>query len=328
MPVGCLRTETIKYSCLHLLVDFLCAMSMTTMLVHRREDFLVYNFCAFALQLPFGYILDKSKLGFVYWVSALIGVFLTMVGVFTSSVILGIGNALFHVGAGSLVIKEDFHEGYPGKALGCFVAPGALGLWLGCVSTGYSEYNEVVAIAIPLVILVVNFLGVAKYPVQKVITSPTRSHISVLTACFIVVIIRSYVGMAVKFPWSGSLSCVLAVVFGKVAGGFLIGRFGINKSTYSLILASVLYLLSGYYIFGLLALFLFNMSMPLTPYLLIKEYPELPGTMFGLLTFGLFLGFIPIYLGYLVPVDSKLIGFIGSIISFLLLWVVRKSYDS
>ena len=72
-------------------------------------------------------------------------------------------------------------------------------------------------------------------------------------------------------------------------------------------------------IMGIFALLLFNMTMPITLYLLVRRWEELPGFSFGLLTFGLFLGFLPVYYGVPVPFSGQLIGALGSILSLAIL---------
>jgi FSR family fosmidomycin resistance protein-like MFS transporter len=143
-------------------------------------------------------------------------------------------------------------------------------------------------------------------------------------ACFLVVILRSYIGMAVAFPWKQvpilGLCSVLAVVGGKAAGGILAARFGYRKTAVaSLILASICYVGLHMVPVGLAALFLFNMTMPVTLHLLICTYPEAPGFSFGLLTFGLFLGFLPSYLEVELLVAGAVLGCVGSLISLALL---------
>lgn len=76
---------------------------------------LLYNFCAFALQMPMGVVLDaldadRSE-GWDYALAtAALGVFYTILGAVTHPVILGIGNALFHIGGGVGVTKADRAE--------------------------------------------------------------------------------------------------------------------------------------------------------------------------------------------------------------------------
>ena len=100
---------TAIYSVLHLLVDGMCALAMFGRFLPRGNGhlyILLYNFCAFSLQMPFGVALDalcgsgKERRGEVPFLFAAAGVLCTIAGVFTHPVILGIGNALFHVGGG------------------------------------------------------------------------------------------------------------------------------------------------------------------------------------------------------------------------------------
>ena len=89
------------------------------------------------------------------------------------------------------------------------------------------------------------------------------------------------------------------------------------------------YLLSEAAIFGLTAVFLFNMTMPLTLYLLADKFPNQPGFAFGLLTFGLFLGFLPVYWQTDLVLAPQTLGAVGSAISCVLLIAAGKvaEYD-
>ena len=52
---------TVLYSVLHLLVDGVCAMAMFGTFIPQDGGYfniLLYDFCAFALQMPFGVVLD------------------------------------------------------------------------------------------------------------------------------------------------------------------------------------------------------------------------------------------------------------------------------
>ena len=142
--------------------------------------------------------------------------------------------------------------------------------------------------------------------------------------CFLVVILRSHVGMAVTFPWNTGavwpVLCVIAVGIGKAAGGILAARWGTRPAVcVSLTLAAVCYALSDSPVFGVAALFFFNITMPITLYLLVQKWPELPGFSFGFLTFGLFLGFLPTYFGADAWISAGMIGAVGSLLSLALL---------
>ena len=131
----------------------------------------------------------------------------------------------------------------------------------------------------------------------------SSSKILVAAACFsLVVYLRSFVGLALEFPWRGlgnwGVALICAVVFGKVAGGFAADKLGVIKtSILSLGSAALLFLLFQTPVAGVAALLLFNMTMPVTLWAMSKLFPGAKGFAFGLLTFALFLGFLPIYLG-------------------------------
>jgi len=119
---------------------------------------------------------------------------------------------------------------------------------------------------------------------------------------FLVVGLRSHVGMAIDFPWRGvaywGLALVCASAFGKVIGGFLSDRFNPTRTAvFSLGVAALLFLLPQVPIAGVTAILLFNMTMPITLWAMAGIFPKAKGFSFGLLTFALFLGFLPTYLG-------------------------------
>ena len=124
---------TVLYSVLHMLIDGVCAIAMFGWFCLGEQGYLnilLYNFCAFALQMPLGVILDLLNAGNLKARStdektgkdiplcyAAVGTGLTLFGAFTHPVILGLGNALFHLGGGVDVIREDQRRGKRGKDL-------------------------------------------------------------------------------------------------------------------------------------------------------------------------------------------------------------------
>ncbi len=151
-----------------------------------------------------------------------------------------------------------------------------------------------------------------------------KETLCLAVCCVLVVILRSYIGMAVVFPWKttalSGLLAVLAIVLGKMAGGIIGAKYGFAKTTIiSLLFAAICYIGSAWMLMGIAALLLFNMTMPITLYLLVSKLPQLSGFCFGLLTFALFLGFLPEYFGLRAIVNGNIIGSVGSIISLLLL---------
>lgn len=335
---------TALYSILHLLVDGVCAYAMFGHYLRQEQGYiyvLLYNFCAFALQMPFGVMLDifgrrRGKVLPLTTVCA--GVILTLAGALTHPVVLGVGNALFHIGGGVGTIYEDEEKGWLGRGLGVFVAPGALGLYLGMqlARDGAGPVWLWAAGALMLLICAGTAWRYHTY-VKKVQAPQTENGVRCGAVCLLasgvllVVILRSYIGMAVTFPWKttafAAFISTLAIVCGKAAGGFMAARFGIPRTVLlSLTGAAVSFLFSETMPIGILALFLFNMTMPVTLYLLIRRLPLFPGFSFGFLTFGLFLGFLPAYLELPTWSNCCMIGCVGSVVSLLILLLICASY--
>lgn len=277
---------TVLYSILHLLVDGLCAMAMFGRYIPLQDGYfyiLLYNFCAFALQMPFGVLLDalnvkkgngKRKPDYAY-ITAALGVLCTIAGAVTHPVVLGIGNALFHVGGGVGTIYEDREINGRGTRLGIFVAPGALGLYLGTMiivgneagGSGWRLWIVGAGILMSVLLLVGKLYLQGHLPESKtdghlrrgsacresvqpysqwesacresdqlhsqrgsicggnslLQGQSVKGAVILSVCCLLVVILRSYIGMVVTFPWktgalAGMLS-VLALVGGKMAGG-------------------------------------------------------------------------------------------------------------
>ena len=320
MVIGIHMTQTNKYwqmvtvySATHFLVDFACAFLMFRYIMGTPNVYLcvlLYNFCAFAMEMPLGVIADKWNRNFLF---AIIGCILvgSAFGLSSLSVIsvlvIGIGNAMFHLGGGIDVLNIS---GKKLGALGVFVSPGAFGVYLG---TMLGKGDSLPAIVFPLALLAAAGLIFAIHKAQKG-TYPgnavfslegvgARRIIAAIACLFLVVCLRSYVGLALDFPWKSAgywgLALICAVVLGKTIGGFAADRFGPGKATIlSLGIAAFLFLFPLVPPAGVAAVLLFNMTMPITLWAMAKILPGAKGLAFGLLTFGLFLGFLPIYLGY------------------------------
>lgn len=102
------------------------------------------------------------------------------------------------------------------------------------------------------------------------------------------------------FPWAKNwlaLFLTLAIVLGKAGGGILADRFGIRPTIIGSLTACALLFLEAnqFAICGLLAVFLFNMTMPITLSLFGMQFPHAKGMAFGALTFALFVGLVPSY---------------------------------
>jgi len=295
-------TPTLMYSFAHFAVDLGCAFAMFSACKSTPIHFLLYNFCAFAMQMPMGLLADAFGKNRRY---AVVGTLLVAAVCclpsfgYAGAVVLGLGNGLFHIGGGLDVLNLSDDRAAP---LGVFVSPGAYGIYLGTL-LGNSDLS-------PLPILAVLLLACGgmllmyrsdTLPKNAPLELPERSILPGVILMFLVVVLRSYGGMAAVFDWKTgmwSFAAVSAVVFGKTLGGFLSDRFGLFRAAaVTLGLCAVLFCFADHAVPGILALLLFNMTMPMTLFGLARAMPGAKGFSFGLLTFALFLGFLPTYLG-------------------------------
>lgn len=297
-------------SAAHFLVDFACAFAVFRNLpsAGRTAEFLLlYNFCAFALQMPLGIVADRLRRNLALSAA---GCLLAALGflplpAMISAAALGVGNALFHVGAG-LEVLTDWPETC--TPVGVFVSPGAVGLYIG----GMLGRADLTPWLLPGVLL----LGAAAWllAAQRVFRPTLRSEnppltlprlplpaLGALGGLFAVVVARSLVGLNLTLPWkTGSWGAILvcALALGKAAGGFAADRFGLARTAAVTLTASAaLFCFAGHPVCGTAAVFLFNLSMPLTLTGAARLLPGARGFAFGLLTFALFLGLVPVYLG-------------------------------
>ena len=122
------------FTIIHPLVDA-CSVSVLVAGGMSLERIIVYNAAAFALQLPFGVVMDAFPrlnricffVGTGLTVSAAAAAIFA-VGGWGVLVAAGVGNALFHLTAGKHVLET--YKGSPGPA-GLFISTGALGLAAG-----------------------------------------------------------------------------------------------------------------------------------------------------------------------------------------------------
>lgn len=297
------------YSLTHFWVDLSCAF-LAFRFLSGSADFLLclllYNFCAFALQMPLGLWadgLDRNGVVAAAGCGLTAAAFLVPVPL-AAAVTAGVGNALFHLGGGIDVLNTS---GKRAAALGVFVSPGAVGLYVGTFwggGTAISALLPQVGLLIlggGILLLCKRTMGALRSGNAPVETEPVGGSWLPLIPLFLVVVLRSWMGLGQSFPWKTewSLSLVAALALGKAAGGYLMAAVGPRRAAgWSLGLAAVLYLLSGDPIPGIFAVFLFNMTMPMTLWAAAKILPGAKGFGFGLLTFALFLGYLPVYLGW------------------------------
>lgn len=340
-----------SYSLMHAVVDMSCAVLFSTVAVkagltpvQAAIGIVVYDIVAFALQLPFGAIADRwNKNALVSAIGCiLIALAFGIQGTgIAACVVAGLGNALFHVGGGIDVLNIS-----EGKASlpGAYVATGAMGLYLGTKAEYLSLTRWMMVIAlIASAGLLVWVYRKAKRD-YKINNAPCtlRFHPErVSTGAFVVVgcllltiCVRGGLGLAMNFPWNNSfgigLISVSAVVLGKAIGGIVGDRFGWLRTAVTSLGASAVLFFFAYdsMVCGLLALVLFNMTMPITLTALANLFPNRKGAAFGATTFALVGGALPVLFGYRDVFSARPVLIAATAASALFLWLGLTMYKT
>ena len=298
------------YSFAHFCVDFSCAFFIYSRFLNIWQWTLclvLYNFCAFAMQAPLGLLCDRINKNAVMaaagCVIVALSAFLAKYAVL-ACVVAGIGNAFFHLGGGIDTLNEC---GDRCAKLGVFVSPGAFGIFFGTKlgrAKGLPYYYVVAGLILAAVLILLaasraKLLARSRNVPVSFDGIDTPGVIPAAVCFFLVVCLRSFAGNSMAFPWKSAgqwgLILTCGVVFGKTAGGFLADRFGAVLSSWVTLGASaVLFLFADRPAAGVLAVFLFNMTMPVTLGALGRMLPGVKGFAFGTLTLALFAGLVPI----------------------------------
>lgn len=336
------------YAFAHFLVDFSCAYLVFHTLnkdAHWWLSILLYNFCAFALQMPLGLIADKKNKNSLIAILGCTFVCIACLPILPFlliAILAGVGNAMFHIGGGLEVINESHGKATP---LGIFVSPGTLGIFLGTLLGDKKSIPIIFQIAILLCLVAFLILHNFKrrdsfqtenqpLSMRSVLEEHRESnhYVFYVTVMMIglvfVVSLRSYLGLALTFSWKSKMIykvlLILAVVLGKAFGGIASDFFGERRTiVLSLSLAAICFLFANYPIFGILAIFLFNMTMPITLHRILQVFPGAGGFAFGILTFALFLGYLPFYL-IKIPLIQLEIASLISMVSMVVLYFLWK----
>ncbi len=269
-----------------------------------------YDLLAFALQTPLGMLADRMR---APRGAAILGLGLALAGVLSighsaiaTMLLAGVGNALFHLGAGAIVLSRAGGRSAPA---GLFVAPGALGLAAG-MAMGRTGMGSMWPIAIGLAVAIVVLLALGRRlapefaRAARPLASPPEESVSVhavLALLMVSVFVRSYVG------FGGSYQCPkielvkwglpIAAMTGKAIGGFVADRFGwLRTSVGALLVAAPLIAFSrGAPAIVLPATLLFQTTMPVTLTAVYRLMPTRPATAFGLPCLALIAGALPTF---------------------------------
>ena len=305
----------------HFCVDASCAavvISSTKDIYSSFLFFILYNFLAFCLQPLAGILLDKvKKIQPVHYIISsfillLLG-FIPSVNIWGRVWLVGIGNCLFHSGAGTIILTSSACKMAP---LGIFVSSGAVGLFLGSLFADYVICHAVLILVLFVLILLNSDLPIkTKLPLQK------ASSWGIAFFLCLCIAIRSFMGFMPltdfkKTPWI-LLLITMGVFIGKSLGGILCDKWGIKPVVIlTTILAMGLFLFSFHnpYLWTLVQMIV-NLSMPITLYLMYKSMPKYPAFSFGLAASFLVVGLLATFAFNSIQIPSA---------CFLILFVLNS----
>lgn len=337
------KTKLISiYGIGHFIVDFVCAIYVLGKIPYisgSTAEYIVavilYNFFAFAFQVPLGIILDKIK---IYKYVSIIG--MSIIGIcylvtipsalFVASII-GIGNALYHLEGGvnaySVSEKKAFLNGL-------FVAPGALGIFLGTMF-----HNQLITTYIPLILIFISIIAlliIQKDNVNERLVKMKKNKMDRFSLILIVlligvsIIVRSIGGSAIIYSWKTGfllgLIYTVSVVFGKAFGGLLADKIGLAKvATVSLIISSICLVLGhNIQIFAYIGILFFNIPMAITLTILENTLSNRIACAVGLNTMFLFIGYLICFID--ITINNNIILIASIIIAILSIVGAEKIY--
>lgn len=267
----------------------------------------LYNTLAFGGQAIAGFLSDfvQAYRGMAVAGAALVGLAL-VVAPFSPAVaivLVGIGNAMFHVGAGAFVLAGS---GQRTTESGVFVGPGAVGLAVGIMAGGHGVPIRYVVAAL-LFLSAPALFHLARPLVRRKATRLARikpKAMLIAVACVGCLLgsvtVRALVGGTVAGTWRGvsfwvMVFLALAACGGKMLGGFVSDRYGwITTSVVALLLSAPLV---SYFVTvapcAVAGMLLFQMTMPVTLKAVHHLLPDRPGLAFGLPCVALLAGALP-----------------------------------
>lgn len=290
----------------HFTVDLCCIFLIAGFMPvnHWVWYALLYNFCAFALQMPLGLLSDgkSRRLHLAFWGCIVVAAAFPILHLspLISCITAGIGNALFHIGGGTYTMDT-----FPKKIapLGIFVAPGAFGVFFGYLAASAFRIGNLLFPLLLLTAAAVIYPLLKKEAVRTVSPRilPEQKPLLIfgIFLLFTAVAVRAYFGSVLSFAWkTGFLFPLLftcGIVGGKALGGLLGDRFGlISTAVFSLCMSGLCFCFGQTVpLCGILGILFFNMTMPLTLFALGEILENTKGFAFGISTFALFLGGLP-----------------------------------
>lgn len=276
----------------HFAVDGICGAALAAYAVNEIYFepiiyyFGLYNLIAFGTQWLTGYLIDKKilfiKYAFVISLISLILGTISQFGILPQVILLGLGNSLFHVAGGSLVLRRYITY----KELGIFVSSGAIGLALG-LNMLCNVIIFVIIYTLMTMILLYRLREIHFEIESEIINSNSKytgNALFAILGCIVLllgcVILRGFSGGGSHSEYVMLFPCVFAA--GKALGGILCDRIGYKNTILLIFIISFLTLQWDGLTAMLILTLAFNMTMPLTLRLVHFCNPNYPGLMFGL----------------------------------------------
>ena len=349
------------FTVLHFLVDGICGAALAAYAVNQPffepivYYFGMYNAVAFGTQWLTGYLFDRKENwlrgSFIFAALTLAAGTVPALGIAVQALFLGIGNSVFHVAAGSIVLRR--FSTY--KELGIFVSSGAVGLALGLNSI-VGSYPFLLACTVLSLFVTwqlnkmdtqfkckkaddsisitdtdseqqtcfsenAGIESASDYPkIAGSLTGAAAISMVFLLGC---IVLRSMGSGQADSSFIMLFPCVFAA--GKALGGIVCDRIGYKHTILSVFLLCFIALQLQGIAASVLLVLAFNMTMPLTLRLVHWCNPRYPGMMFGLAAGCLLPGVY--YQGFSIPPQAM------AVLQFLCLaaagWLLlRKNTDS
>ena len=314
---GSTVTLTGLAAALHFCVDGLCLCCLylaTTGIQDLLKYFVVYNVLAFLTQPPTGMLADRVKQRHWILLSSIILLILAVIEtvcvipycsaapvflLMLLSVLLGIGNSLFHVWGGK---ETAVRTGNDIRALGVFVSTGAFGLAVGSV---FLSRALMFGLLLGICILALAYLRIdtAKPIVTTEVDIESEVYPQplvwvVLILIMLIVAGRSFTGESFTKVIDKTPMVVLLIgaltMMGKMAGGWLVKWLGMVTSIILLLVGVTICIAAkGNHIgIALAGLFMVNCTMPITLYWANVMLKGREGLAFGLLAASLIPGYL------------------------------------
>lgn len=267
-----------------------------------------YNFLAFATQALLGWIVDRLRAPAP---AAAVGAALSVLAavLWTGQPMLalalaGIGNALFHVGAGSICLQLA-----QGRAAisGVFVGPGSVGVILGAfMGRGQWGGAWLLIAAAALVAAHAATLLTHRLPAAATGRKSADGSAALLLLLFVVAV-RSFTGGLLTGPWQTQhglwIALCVAAAVAKIFAGFVADRAGwiLIAGTCALLAVPLVVYGQAHPAGAVLGIILVQATMPVTLSATWRLMPDRPAMAFGLASLALTLGTAPAEWGWSVP---------------------------